>query len=244
MSRSEPPRGDAAQARGEPAGEPDGAPRPTPPARPNPRYGRYALLLALLLLALVTINTIATKPNGDTGIAPGQPLAPFAAPLVLGNLTGNVDIATQPDQGSAGRVPACRERGAQILNICQLYEQGPVVLALFVDGGACPAVLNDMQAIAPSFPAVRFAAVAIKGDREQLRRLVRARGLTFPVGQDADGRLVTLYKVATCPQVNFAYPGGVVQSKALLRRSSRAQLRARVGELVAATKARARTGAP
>jgi hypothetical protein len=207
-------------------------------ARANPRYGRYAGLLALLLLVLITINTIKTKPNGATGIAPGQPLAPFAVPLAVGNLGGDANVATHPGQGAAGNVPACTVRGSQILNVCQLYEQGPVVLALFVNGGSCPAVLSDMQTLAPSFPGVRFAAVAIKGEREQLRRLVRSERLTLPVGIDNDGALAALYKVASCPQVSFAYPGGVVQSKALLRQPTLSALRARVGELVAASRAR------
>ena len=33
-----------------------------------------------------------------------------------------------------------------------------------------------MQALAPSFPRVQFAAVAIKGDREEAARADRARG--------------------------------------------------------------------
>src|SRR5207237_6501188 len=113
-----------------------------------------------------------------------------------------------------------RLRGAwtQILNVCQLYERGPVVLALFVNAGSCPAVLGDMQSLAPSFPGVQFAAVALRPDRAGLRRLLRSRGLRLPVGVDRDGSLLALYKVATCPQVSFAYPGGVVQSRALLVR--------------------------
>jgi len=206
--------------------------------RSNPRYGRYVGLLGLAILVLITVNTALTKPNGATGIAPGQPLAPFAVPLALGSLPGDADTATHADQGAAGRVPACAERGPQILNICQLYEQGPVVLALFVDASSCPAILNDMQALAPAFPGVRFAAVSIRGDRGQLRQLVRSRGLTLPVGIDSDGALAILYKVASCPQVSFAYPGGVVQSKALLTRPPLARLRARVQELVAASRAR------
>ena len=113
-----------------------------------------------------------------------------------------------------------------------------MVLALFVDGGSCPAVLSDMQTLAPSFPGVRFAAVSIKGDREQLRRLVSFSRLSFPVGIDSDGVLASLYKVASCPQVSFAYPGGVVQSKALLRAPTLATLRARVEQLVVASRAR------
>ncbi|HEV7528113.1 MAG TPA: hypothetical protein VGO29_04395 [Solirubrobacteraceae bacterium] len=209
-----------------------------PQPRRTPRFGGYAGLLAILILVLITINTIVTKPNGVKGLAPGERLAPFAVPLALGSLNGDADTATHANEGAAGRVPACDERGAQILNVCQLYEGAPVVLALFVDSGSCAAVLDDMQALARSFAGVRFAAVAIKGGRAQIRRLIRSRALTLPVGLDKDGALAALYKVATCPQVTFAYPGGEVQSKALLARPSRATLRRRVAELVAASRAR------
>ncbi len=212
-------------------------PAPHGPSR-APSYGRYVGLLGIVILILITINTIVTKPNGATGIAPGQPLAPFAAPLALGTLTGDVNVATAAGQGAAGAVPACSVRGPEILNICQQYEQGPVVLALFVDGGSCTAVLSDMQALAPSFPGVRFAAVAIKGEREALRKLIASKRLTLPVGNDADGALAALYRLASCPQVSFAYPGGIVQSRALLTTPSPAALRTRVAELVAASKAR------
>ena len=230
---------------GEPGAPPAGSAARAPDhAAPSPRYGRYAGLLALVVLVLITINTLVTKPNGSTGIDPSHRLPPFAVPLALGNLNGAADVATAADQGAAGRVPACKERGPQILNICQLYEQGPVVLALFVDGGSCPRVLSDLQSIAPSFPGVRFAAVAIKGNRAQLRRLIASRGLRMPVGIDSDGALVALYKLASCPQVTFAYPGGVVQSRALLSRPSPATLRARVAQLVAASRARGWRGPP
>jgi hypothetical protein len=242
MSQPEHPGGPVES--GDHGAPPAGAHRAPYHAAPSPRYGRYAGLLALLVLVLITINTIVTKPNGSTGIAPGHRLPPFAVPLAQGNLNGAADVATAADQGAAGRVPACNERGPQILNICQLYEQGPVVLALFVDAGSCPAVLSDMQALAPSFPGVRFAAVAIKGNRAQLRRLVGTRHLSLPVGIDSDGRLVALYKLASCPQVTFAYPGGIVQSRALLSRPSLATLRARLRALVAAARARGWRGPP
>jgi hypothetical protein len=208
------------------------------PKRATPRYGGYVGLLVVLILVLITINTIVTKPNGVKGLAPGERLPPFAVPLALGSLSGDADTATHADDGAAGRVAACDERGSQILNICQLYEGAPVALTLFVDGGSCPDVLGDEQALSSGFPGVRFAAVAIKGGRAQIRALIRAHGLQMPIGLDSDGALAALYKVGTCPQVTFAYPGGEVQSEALIKRPSRAVLRSRLSELVSAARAR------
>lgn len=205
---------------------------------PERRYGRYVGLLGIAIVLAITVNTALTKPNGVTGIAPGKPLAPFAVPLVFSDLQGESNIATHANQGAAGKVPACSVREARVLNICELYEQGPVVLALFVDSGSCPGVLGDMQTLAGQFPTVRFAAVSIKGDRSKLRRLLRARRITIPVGIDSDGALAILFKVASCPQITFAYPGGVVQSKALLLRPPLTTLRARVQQLLAGSRAR------
>jgi hypothetical protein len=222
--------------------ERDGERAPTkapPPIRPSRRRRRgYVGGLGLLIIIGVVANTALTKPIGASGVLPGARLPPFAVPLVLGDLNGDADIATRPGQGAAGRVPACRERGVKILNVCALYEQGPVVLALFIDEGGCQRVLAEMQALVPAFPGVRFAAVSIKGDRGQLRRLVHSQGLTFPVGIDTDGALAELYKDATCPQLNFALPGGVVQRRAVLTTPTLASLRAWVSDLAAAARAR------
>ena len=203
-----------------------------PEPRRTPRYGGYAGLLAVLILVLITVNTIVTKPNGVKGLAPGEQAPPFAVPLALGTLNGDADTATHANDGAAGRVSACKERGSQILNVCELYEGAPLVLALFVDKGSCPNVLGDMQALSGSFPGVHFAGVAIKGGRSQVRELIRKRSLSIPIGLDSDGALAALYKVGTCPQVTFAYPGGEVQSEALIDRPSRATLRNRLSELV------------
>ncbi len=204
-------------------------------SRPEPRYGRYVGLLALVILVLITINTIVTKPNGAKGIEPGHTIPPFAAPLALGTLTGDVNVATRADEGTAGRIPACAVRGPGVLNVCALYRGRPLVLALFVEAGSCPDVLSQMQTLTSTFPAVNFAAVALKGDRRPLLTLMRKRGLrSVQVAFDSDGILAGLYKVASCPQVSFVLPGGTVQSPALLDTPSPQTLRARVSELVAA----------
>ncbi|HTU80013.1 MAG TPA: hypothetical protein VMF09_14760 [Solirubrobacteraceae bacterium] len=205
------------------------------------RYGRLTGLLGLLVLLALIVHGLIDSSTNVTGIPAGRALPPFAVPLALGSLPGDADVATHADDGEDGRVPACAERGPRILNACQLYEQGPVVLALFVDSGSCASVLLRIQALVPEFPRVRFAAVAIKGRRRPLRGFIREHRLTFPIGIDEEyGAVAALYKVFTCPQVNFAYRGGVVQGGALLGGFSAGRLRARVGELVAASRARER----
>ena len=79
---------------------------------------------------------------------------------------------------------------------------------------------------------MHVAAVAIRGDRGDLRRDIRARGWRFPVGYDRDGALANLYGVAVCPQITLADRGGRVvktligqQTTATLRRELRALAR-------------------
>jgi hypothetical protein len=206
--------------------------------RNSSRYGRYVGILGVLIVVLFVINGTLTKSNGVGGIEPGHRLAPFAVPLALGEVNGDANIATHADEGEEGKRPACSVRGTGILNICELYERGPVVLALFIDAGSCPRILSDLQALAPSFPEVRFAGVALKGERGKLRELIRARNLSIPIGFDRDGVLAALYKVVSCSQVTFAYPGGVVQSKPLLEGLAPATLRARVSQLLLAARER------
>ena len=70
------------------------------PKRSTPRYGGYVGLLVVLILVLITINTIVTKPNGVKGLAHGERLPPFAVPLALGSLSGDADTATHADDGA------------------------------------------------------------------------------------------------------------------------------------------------
>ena len=57
----------------------------------------------------------------------------------------------------------------------------------------------------------RSALVAIGGGLEELRRSVRRRGWSFPVGWDRDGILAGVYGVAACPYVTVARWRGRVQ---------------------------------
>jgi hypothetical protein len=68
-----------------------------------------------------------------------------------------------------------------------------------------------LDRLRPRFPDVQFAAVAIRGDREDLRRRVRERGWEMPVGHDENGAVANAYAVAVCPQITFAGRGGEVR---------------------------------
>ena len=171
-------------------------PAPDSPGAPGPgggiagtRYGRYLVIFG-------ACPGRARRGHGSArartcrGSRRGR-IPPFAAPLALGSLAGDVNVATRPNRGRPGTA-ACTVRGAQVLNVCQLYEQGPLALALFVDAGSCAAVLRDMQALAASFRRAlcRGRGQGRNGCGQAARACAR---LTFPVGLDRDGILVGLY---------------------------------------------------
>ena len=218
------------------------------PARPPgaSRYGWLVGVAVILALAYITINTIRTESTGSRGLPPGQRLPPFAAPLALGTLQGDANVATRAGQGERGSKPACRVRGPQILNSCQLAERGPVVLAFAGTRGAqCERQLDRIEQVRrlPESRGVQFAAVAIRGDRGGLRDDIRKRGWRFPVGYDHDGLVANLYGVSVCPTITFAYPGGRAM-RTTLGLLDVASLRRDVAALVAASRRRGWRPAP
>lgn len=173
------------------------------------RYGWIAVVAGLAIVAYITLNTLSTSGPGSRGPVPGSRLPPFAAPLATGDLVGDANVA--PRAGDGARVAACDVRDRRALNSCALTRRGPAVLAFFAtpDSG-CRAQLDAIERVANRHPGVAFAAVAIRGDRGELRRLVRRRGWTFPVAYDRDGAVANLYGIAVCPTLVFAHRGGRV----------------------------------
>jgi hypothetical protein len=187
-------------------------PQSAPPAGTF-RYGWVVGLAFIVVIALVTINTLRTGPGGSAGLAEGTPLPPFAMPLALSQLSGDANVARTADSGEAGKRPACAVRGPSILNSCELAGSGkPVVIAFFASrsGSACDRELDRLERARRAHPEIRFAAVAIRGNRGDLRKEIRARDWRFPVGYDHDGVVANLFRVAVCPTVTFATPGGIV----------------------------------
>jgi peroxiredoxin len=175
-----------------------------------------AVVAGLAILAYITYNTLTTPGTSSRGLAAGDRMPPFAAPLVTSDLVGDANVARHAGQGAAGAKPACAVTDPRALNSCALARRGPVVLAFFTEtSDRCLDTLDAMQRIAPRHPDVGFAAVAIEGDRGELRTSMREHGWRFPVAEDRDGAVANLYGVAICPTVVLARRGGTVVRTAL-----------------------------
>jgi peroxiredoxin len=204
---------------------------PVPPPPGASRYGWFLGVVAVLVLALIGLNTLRTQSNGSAGLKKGAQAPPFAAPLVFSSFPDDADVnvARKVGQGGgAGKVPACDVTGAGVLNLCRMYSQRPVVLIFTATrGGQCVQQLDIVQRLQRQLPGIGFAAVAIRGSRSDLRRLTRNHGWTFPVAYDHDGVLANLYGIAVCPQLTFIARNGrvadtavgLVQPAELLRRA-------------------------
>lgn len=173
-------------------------------------------VLAVAILGYIGFNTLRTAAPGSRGVPAGRPLPPFAIPLAASSLQGDANVATRPNEGAAGRRPACAVRGPRILNSCQLAARGPVALAFFATRSRrCEDQVDVLDRLRGRFADVGFAAVAIRGSRKAVRGLVRARGWRLPVGYDHDGAVADEYAVAVCPTITFAYRGGQVAGTSL-----------------------------
>ena len=163
--------------------------------------GAIAGVLALIVLAYITYNTLETEGPGSRGVEAGRELPPFAVPLASSGLEGDANVSDR----------ACDVRGEDVLNVCELAERGPVVIAFFAEPVArCDDQIDVLDRLRPRFRDVQFAAVAIRGDRGDVRQRVRERGWGLPVGHDRDGAVANAYAVAVCPQITFAERGGKV----------------------------------
>jgi len=185
-----------------------------PPPTFVSRLPRTIGLLALFgLLVIVAINTLRTPGRSSSGPPAGRTLPAFAAPLAGSDLEGDVNVATRAGQGAAGERPACELRGPGIVNSCDLVRRSPLALAFFSTGaGRCLEAIDVLDREARAAPGVHVLAVALGGERAEVRKLADERGWLIPVVHDRDAILANLYGVAVCPQVTYVRRGGRVQS--------------------------------
>jgi hypothetical protein len=185
------------------------------------RPGALAGVVVVAVMVYIVLNTLRTEGPGSRGLEPGTQLPPFAAPLALSDLVGDANVSGK----------ACSVRGAKILNVCELAERGPVVVAFFAEPSErCDDEVDALDRVRARYPGVQFAAVAIRGDRAKLQARIRAGGWRLPVGWDRDGAVANAYAVAVCPAITLARRGGTVV-RTLLGSHTEAQLDAAVREL-------------
>jgi hypothetical protein len=204
----------------QPAGSPEHpvSQIPVPPPQGTSRYSWFLGVIVILVLALIGLNTLRTSGNGSAGLKTGSLAPPFAAPLVFSSFSDDafVNVARKANQGRFGKVPACSVTGPGVLNECRLHA-GRLAVLIFTAtrGGECSRELDIVQRLRPTFPEVAFAAVAIRGSRDDLARMTRDHGWTFPVAYDHDGVLANSYGIAVCPQLTFIRPNGRVADTAV-----------------------------
>src|SRR5258705_13204259 len=80
---------DLEQRAGSPEHPVEQVPVPRPPG--YSRYGWFVGIVAVLVLALIGLNTLRTKGVGSAGLERGTVAPPFAAPLVFSSFPDDAD---------------------------------------------------------------------------------------------------------------------------------------------------------
>ena len=92
-------------------------------------------------------------------------MPPFAAPLALSALDGDVNVATRPARARRRAARHARCAGPGILTSCELVRGHPAALAFFAPGRErCEDELDTLARRRPRHARqVRVAAVALRG---------------------------------------------------------------------------------
>src|SRR5439155_8817407 len=124
--------------------------------------------------------------------------------------TSDLDRDANVNVKALGRTPpACAVKDPRAINACALAREGPLVIAFMATrSDRCIRQIDLLNGLQARFPSVRFIAIAIRGGRSDLMKLVLSHGWTLPVGYDRDGAVANAYAVAVCPTITFARRGG------------------------------------
>jgi hypothetical protein len=189
---------------------------------------RYTLLVGIAFVALVAVaalNTLRTEDSGILGTEEvrGEQLPEFAVPDIRGELDLDANItqtacetSERPCPEDARQTPACEIDPEGAIRVCDLFDRPLVLSFWFTSPDECPPTQDAVADAAQRFSGrVNFLSVAVRGDRDEIERIVDERGWQLPVGWDRDGAVSNIYRVGVCPTVVFAFPGGEFQSVAL-----------------------------
>lgn len=212
---------------------------------------RYSIAVGLLFVVLVLFAAIQTLGGEEEGGTLGLDrqvarwaLPEFAVPAAASELEGDANVAQDdcavsavPCPEDARRASACAISTPGSIRVCDLFDRPLVISFWFTKGDNCIAQQDVVQAVSRRYlDRVNFLSLDIRGDRDEVRELVREHGWTMPVGYDRDGAVAGLYRVGGCPTFAYVYPGGTLQD-ASIGDLTEPELSRRVERLLGATRA-------
>jgi hypothetical protein len=215
--------------------EQQGPPEPRDPRSYTQKYTWVVGVAALVVIIIVSINSAGNPGRGYLGPKVGTMLPPFAAPTAASGLAGDANVRPEQDGVDAqGPLPACQVHGADVVNICELWDK-PLVVTFVADGfqssGECRSAFDVVEQVKREFPGVNFVGVISGMDDPAKAKAAAASGdWTFPVASDPDAAVFNVYRAGDCPSTVLATAGGRVHDS-LLGALTAAQLSAKVEEI-------------
>jgi hypothetical protein len=163
-----------------------------------------------VIIVAATLNSIeGGSGEGTSGPEPGTIVPDFAAPSVT------ADTEAGPNVAQGGDAPACEVDEEEVVNICELREDEPLVLTFVTPGGLaedvrCEDALDEVERLRPDFPRVTFVGVISGASSDEIADVLANHDWNFPVADDPDGVLLSTYRVGDCPTTVLAEAGGEV----------------------------------
>ena len=188
--------------------EPDRGPEP--PRRPA-SYTWVVGVAAVILIAVVSLNTLDSPGEGSGGPQVGKPIPRFAAPSASEDVEFDANVNQTASDPAPGDTAACdvpRSTGA--IRSCD-YTSKPLMLTFIVPTTECEAFVDRVERLRSRFPGVNFVTV-MSGPAKRSVKAVRAHGWRQPVAIDRSGAVLTRYRFGLCANVVLARRGGIVRA--------------------------------
>lgn len=179
------------------------------PPRPAGRYTWVVGVAALFVVIVVAFNSLPNAGRGYRGPKEGERVPVFATPLVTADLEGDTNIKqSRADEAAENDTPACEVTGREVFNLCELFEDKPVVLVIGAASEECERELAAAARLSRQMDGVQFAATITASSRSKARETIEAAGVQFPVGWDEPPPILfNLFRVAFCSTA-FVERGG------------------------------------
>ena len=183
-------------------------PSPPPPRR-RASYTWVVGVAAVILIAVVLLNTLDDPSQGRSGPPLGEPIPRFAAPAAGSGLDFDANVNQSAEDPAPGDTPACDVSDEGALRSCD-YTSKPLVLTLIVATPECEEFVDRVERLRPRYPRVNFMTV-VSGDAKEADKVAREHGWRQPVALDRNGDILTRYRLGLCPNVIVASKGGIVR---------------------------------